>query len=89
MRKKPSFRITTTEGKPMSENAEIEIIEPSNLRAKILVLGAIIGALTGLGGAYLLLQNAEDEGLELSPGEGVKLGIAIFALFRQIVNLAD
>jgi hypothetical protein len=73
----------------MTENAELEIVENTNLKTKILVLGAIVGALTGIGAAYLLLQRADDEGLELTPGEGVKLGISVFTLFRQIVNLGN
>jgi glucokinase len=73
----------------MTENAELEIVENTNLKTKILVLVAIVGALTGIGAAYLLLQRADDEGLELTPGEGVKLGISVFTLFRQIVNLGN
>ena len=79
--------MTHTEGKPMSENTELEIVESNNFKTRIMLLGAIIGALTGIGAAYLLLQKADEEGLDLTPGEGVKLGISVFTLFRQIVNL--
>jgi hypothetical protein len=69
----------------MSEN---EIITPGNQNAKILALGTIVGALVGLGAAYLLLQRIEDEeGLNLTPGEGVKLGISVFSFFKQITQL--
>lgn len=55
---------------------------------KVLVLGAVVGALTGLGAAYLLIQRAEqDEGLQLSPGDGVKLGLSVFGFLKQITQL--
>ena len=73
----------------MTENTELEPVEAGNFRVRILALGAIVGALTGVGAAYLLLQKADDEGLKLTPGEGVKLGISVFTLFRQIVNLGN
>lgn len=59
----------------------------ANPKSKILLIGALIGALTGLGAAYLLLQRAEDEGLNLSAGEGVKLGVTVFSFLRQITQL--
>ena len=74
----------------MTESTEIEIVATNNFKQRLLILGAIIGALTGLGAAYLLSQRIdEDENLNLSPGEGVKLGISIFAFFRQITQLGD
>jgi len=69
----------------MSDN---EIVTTGNQNTKILALGTLIGALVGLGAAYLLLQRVEDdEGLKLTPGEGVKLGISVFSFFRQITQL--
>lgn len=67
-----------------------EIVPSSNFKQRLLLLGAVIGALTGLGAAYLISQRIEEgEELELTPGEGVKLGIAVFAFFRQITQLGD
>ncbi len=59
----------------------------TDLKPKILVIGAIIGALTGVGAAYLLLQRADEDGLEMTPGEGVKLGVTILSFLRQITQL--
>ena len=66
---------------------EIEKVE--NQTAKILVAGAIIGAITGIGTAYLLTKNAEKEGEELaiSTGQGLKLGLLILGMLRQILKL--
>ena len=66
---------------------ESEITTTKNQNAKILALGTLIGALVGLGAAYLILQNAEEEGVKMTPGEGVKLGISVFSFFRQITQL--
>ena len=58
-------------------------------RTKILMAGGIIGALTGIGAAYLLLQKTEDESLRLSAGEGLKLGITVLRFLRQVTQLGD
>ena len=66
---------------------EIEKVE--NTQVKILAAGAIIGALTGVGTAYLLAKNAEREGEELaiSSGQGLKLGLLILGMLRQILKM--
>ncbi|MBT3190612.1 MAG: hypothetical protein HN736_18110 [Anaerolineae bacterium] len=66
---------------------EIEKVE--NETSKILAAGAIIGALTGIGTAYLLTKNAEKEGKELAinSGQGLKLGLLILGMLRQILKL--
>jgi hypothetical protein len=67
-----------------------ELVVVENQNTKILALGTIIGALVGLGAAYLLTQRINEEGgLDLNPKEGVKLGISIFSFFRQITQLGD
>jgi hypothetical protein len=56
-----------------------------------LIIGVVIGALLGLGAAYVLIQNAEKEGakVKLSAGEGVKLGITAMALLRQVAEMGS
>ncbi len=56
---------------------------------KILAIGAIIGALTGLGAAYLLIRQADEEGVQFSSKEGVKLGINLLGFLRQITKLGE
>lgn len=60
-----------------------------NWRTKTLLLGSVIGALTGLGAAYLLIQRAERQGEppKLGTGEGVKLGVWVLGLLRRIGEL--
>lgn len=70
--------------------ANNELASVENQNVKILALGTIIGALVGLGAAYLLLQRIDEEGnLNLGSKEGVKLGISVFSFFRQITQLGD
>lgn len=56
-----------------------------------LVLGAVIGALVGLGAAYLLIQRAEKENTQpkLTAGEGVKLSLGVLSLMRQVADLGS
>ena len=68
-------------------------IEKTNTswKSKTLGVGALIGALTGLGVAYFLIQNAEKEGEEFafSSGKGVKLGLLLLGTLRQVMQLDD
>jgi hypothetical protein len=53
-----------------------------------ILLGAIIGAITGAGAGYLLSRRIEEgEDLQLTAGDGIKIGGSIVALLRQISSL--
>jgi hypothetical protein len=55
-----------------------------------ILLGAIIGAITGAGAGYLLSRRIEEgEDLQLSAGDGIKIGGSIVALLRQISSLGN
>ncbi|MCH7662453.1 MAG: hypothetical protein IH859_01115 [Chloroflexi bacterium] len=63
----------------------------SKRNTNTLIIGAIIGALTGAGAAYLLVQRArrsEDE-VFITSGEGLRLGLLILGLLRSIAALGD
>jgi len=69
-----------------------EIVAVDQKRKTItLAIGGVAGALIGLAGAYMLVQNAErqNEPIEISTGEGVKLAVLVFSLLRSIATLHD
>jgi hypothetical protein len=60
-------------------------------KSRTIVIGIALGALAGLGAAYMLVQRAEREGKspEMTPGEGVKLGLLVLGALRQIAQLGE
>ena len=58
---------------------------------QVLAIGAVLGALTGLGAAYLLIQRAKKraEPPNLNASEGIKLGLLVFGLLRQVAMLGS
>jgi uncharacterized membrane protein YadS len=69
-------------------NEELVTVDNS-WKTKTLVVGAVLGALTGVGAAYLLIRQADEGGVQFSSKEGVKLGITLLGLLRQITQLGD
>jgi len=71
-------------------NKEIVAIDPKRKNIT-LAIGGVAGALIGLAGAYMLVQNAErqNEPIEISTGEGVKLAVLIVSLLPSIATLHD
>jgi hypothetical protein len=65
--------------------------ETSQWRNKTLAAGVFIGALVGLGAAYLLIQKADrDQGkLEVGTGGGIKLGLIVLNFLRQVSQLGQ
>ena len=72
----------------MTENETLET-KVANPKPMILVLGGLIGALMGLGAAFLFLQRAERENRSpaLSPAEGIKLGLVALGAMKQFAQL--
>ena len=58
-------------------------------KVKTLVIGGVVGMLTGLLAAYLLIQRAEQESTQprLSAGEGVKVGVGILGVLKTIADM--
>ena len=71
----------------MSELDTNEIIT-TNSKPKILILGGVVGALMGVGAAFLLLQRAERENraLKITPAEGIKLGLVALGAMKQFAQ---
>ena len=73
----------------MSEPGKaIEISE--NWKPRALIIGGVLGTLVGVSAAYLLIKSSEEKGPpEISPGEGVKLGLLVLGLLRSIASLNE
>jgi nitrate reductase gamma subunit len=66
-------------------------IENQNWKTGTIIVGGIVGALTGLGAAYLLVRRAEEQGdkISMTSGQGLKLGVLLAGLIRSILNLSE
>ena len=77
----------------MQENAIISLETPpdNSWKTQTLLIGGVVGALVGIGAAYLLAKRAEQKGtsLSISPGKGVQLGVLLAGLLRSIVSLGE
>lgn len=60
-------------------------------RRKAFVVGGVVGALLGLGAAYIYINAAEQSGEkpELSPGTAVTIGLSLLALLRQVAAIGE
>lgn len=71
----------------MSEETKA-LAATDNWRSRALIIGGVLGALVGVAAAYLYIQRAqEEEKLEISAGEGVKIGVLVLGLLRSIATL--
>jgi gas vesicle protein len=59
--------------------------------SRIIFLGVLLGAATGLIAALLVNQRAEKEGRStaMTAGEGLKLGVMLLGLLRAIGSLGE
>jgi hypothetical protein len=60
-------------------------------KTKTLLIGGITGLVTGLFAAFILIQQSEKRAKkpQLSPGEGVKLGLGVLTLLRLISDISN
>lgn len=60
-------------------------------RGKAFVVGGVLGALLGLGAAYIYVNAAEQSGEapEVSPGTAVTIGLSLLALLRQVAVIGE
>ena len=60
-------------------------------RTRAFVIGGVVGALLGLGAAYIYINAAEESGEtpEVTPGTAVTIGLSLLALLRQVAAIAE
>ena len=74
----------------MNTVEDLEIAEVDNWKPKAIIIGTVLGAVVGLGAALLLISRVEeDEQLEVTPAQGLKLGLAGLTFLRTITQLSD
>jgi formate/nitrite transporter FocA (FNT family) len=65
--------------------------QASNWKTKILLAGAIAGAVIGLGTAYLMVRTAEENNTNglpaISTKDALKVGVSIIGVARGIADL--
>lgn len=62
-----------------------------NWRAKTFMFGGIVGALVGLGVAYIYVSSVKDDSQrpEIKPGALVAVGLTLLGLMRQVAALSE
>ena len=72
---------------------DTDLVEKTDNSWKLqtLVVGGVLGALVGVGAAFLMAKRAEQKGttLAITPGKGVQLGVMIAGLFRSLLSLGE
>ncbi|MCD4753354.1 MAG: hypothetical protein K8R40_09810 [Anaerolineaceae bacterium] len=61
--------------------------EKKNWTTRTFVIGGILGTIIGLIGAYILIQNTdEDSTNNLTPATGLQLGLGILGVLRVLTH---
>ncbi len=71
-------------------NVENQDQEKQSSNFIYIILGAVLGAITGAGAGYLLNKRIEEgEEIQLTAGDGIKIGGSIITFLRQISSLGN
>ena len=71
-------------------NVENQDQEKQSSNFIYIILGAILGGITGAGAGYLLNKRIQEgEEIQLTAGDGIKIGGSIITFLRQISSLGN
>jgi hypothetical protein len=76
----------------MNKDIKLKDLEnEESWKTKTIISGAFLGAILGIGGAYLLIHNAEKHGktISISMRDGLKLSLLLIGTLRQVAQLGD
>ncbi|HMN60671.1 MAG TPA: hypothetical protein PJ988_09930 [Anaerolinea sp.] len=61
----------------------------NNWQSKTILIGAVVGAVAGVVGALILIQQADKNETrpQISAGDGVKIGLGLLAVLRLMADL--
>lgn len=65
--------------------------EMNSWKTRALIIGAVIGAITGLGAAYIMIRRAEEAQAkpQLTTGDGVKIGMGLAGVLKLISDIGS
>ena len=60
-----------------------------NWKTKTLIIGALLGAISGAVAAYIIIQRAEEnqQTPKLTAGDGVKVGLGVLGVLRLLSDV--
>ncbi|MBE9473069.1 MAG: hypothetical protein KAW49_04855 [Anaerolineae bacterium] len=66
-----------------------------NLRTRVMIIGGVVGALLGVGAAYLYLQSTsievDEEGRErlpaVQPGKAITASVGVLTTLKQVAGM--
>ena len=66
-----------------------------NLRTRVMIIGGVLGALLGVGAAYLYLQSTpievDEEGRErlpsVQPGKALTASVGVLTILKQVAGM--
>lgn len=70
---------------------ELDVQQMNNWQTKTLLIGAVAGAAIGALAAYMFINQTEKYGTqpEITTGDGVRLGVLVLGLLRQVAALGE
>jgi hypothetical protein len=65
--------------------------DTSDWKSKTLIVGALVGLVSGLLAAFVIIQRAEQKQVQpnINAGDGVKVGLGVLGVLKLISDIGD